>query len=116
MTEVRNRRVEKAGQMVHASLLALGVAVAVALAFIVLAQGYQLQKLGGVAADTKRNSDRLVDCTTPGGKCYEQGRSATSGAVGTINRITIAAVYCSGKLGLSATIGDLTACVTAQTK
>jgi len=36
--------------------------------------------------------------------------------VGTINRITIAAVYCSGKMGLSATIGELTACVTAQTK
>jgi len=47
MTEVRNRRVEKAGQMVHASLVALAAAVAVALAFIVLAQGYQLQKLGG---------------------------------------------------------------------
>lgn len=84
---------------------------------------YLSLKIVGLANDTRSTAvstnnfaARLIDCTTPGGKCYEQGRSATSGAVGTISKVTIAAIYCSGKLGPTATITQLNGCVTVLVK
>lgn len=111
--ETQHARIEAKGQLVRWLTWALAVILALGMGAVVLISQYQLQRLGSVAADTKRNSDRLVDCTTPGGKCYEQGRSATGGAVGTINKVTISAIYCSGKLGPAATVAALNACVTA---
>jgi hypothetical protein len=118
MTEarVRKEKVRKAGRVVKFLSWVLVAAAVILLGLVVVVQGYQLQKLTGVAADTKRNSDRLVDCTTPGGKCFEQSRSATSGAVGSINRVTVAAIYCSGKLGPTATIDAINHCVATQIK
>lgn len=64
-----------------------------------------------VSISNSKSAKILVDCTTPGHQCYEQARSANSGAVGTINRSTIAAIYCSGKLGPTATVSQLQFCV-----
>jgi hypothetical protein len=113
MTEAR---INRAGLMLKAATVALAVAVGVVLAMIVIGQAVQLQKLGKIASDTRVGTERLVDCTTPGGKCYEQGRSTTTGAVGSINKVTVATVYCSGKLGPKATIDQLNACVTTLVK
>lgn len=116
MTEDRHERVARAKRAAKIANYVLGVAVAVMLGYILLNGQAQLQQLGKVAADTKANSDRLVDCTTPGGKCYEQGRSTTSGAVGTINRVAVTVEYCAGHLGPTATIAALNACVVAIVK
>jgi hypothetical protein len=116
MSEERLGKVDRARQAVKTLSIALVVACAVMLGYVTVVASYQLQQLHGVAIDTKRNSDRLVDCTTPGGKCYEQGRSTTTGAVGSINKVTVAAIYCSGKLGPKATIDQLNSCVTTLVK
>lgn len=116
MTEDRHQRVARAKRSAKIANYVLAVALAVMLGYILLNGQAQLQQLGKVAKDTKTNSDRLVDCTTPGGKCFEQGRSSTSGAIGTINKVTISAIYCSGKLGPAATVAALNACVVALIK
>lgn len=93
--------------------IGLGVlAAAVSILFNI----YLSLKTQQIALDTRRGADRLVDCTTPGGKCFEQGRSATSGAIGTINKATIATVYCNNNLGPKATIAQLSSCVKALVK
>lgn len=109
MSEERLARVEHAKLWVKNFAWLLGITV-----FLMLLASIVIQTV--VASETHRNTNRLVDCTTPGGKCYEQGRSTTSGAVGSINKITIAAIYCSGKLGPGATIIQLNTCVQAQVK
>lgn len=114
--DAQHARIQAKGRLVKWLTWALGILLALGMGSVVLISQYELQRLGSVAADTKRNSDRLVDCTTPGGKCYEQGRSTTSGAVGTINRVAITVEYCAGHLGPSATIAALNACVTAIVK
>ena len=116
MTEQRHERVAKAKRAAKIANYALAVAIAVLLAYLTVNSQVELQQLSKVAKDTKTNSERLVDCTTPGGKCYEQGRSTTSGAIGTINRIAITIEYCAGHLGPTATIAALNACVTAIVK
>lgn len=83
--------------------MAAKVAIALALGLILLSNYYQL-------AGVRRSSTILVDCTTPGHKCYEQGRSATSGAVGTINKVTIVAIACS-KIPSYDTIQEIQDCV-----
>jgi hypothetical protein len=116
MSEERRGLVEHSRRIVRNLSAALVVTTVLMLGYVTVIASYQFQKIIGVANDTRRNSDRLVDCTTPGGKCYEQGRSTTSGAVGSINRVTIAAIYCSGKLGPSASINQLNMCVVSLVK
>lgn len=116
MSEERHNRLDHAANTVKALTWAFAITFALMVGYLAVVSSYELQQLRGVAVDTQRNSDRLVDCTTPGGKCYEQGRSTTSGAIGTINKVTIAAVYCSGKLGPTATIAQLSTCVEAMVR
>lgn len=104
--ETQHARIEAKGRLVKWLTWALAAVLALGMGGTVLISQYELQA-------TRKGTDRLVDCTTPGGKCYEQGRSATGGAVGTINKVTISAIYCSGKLGPAATVAALNACVTA---
>src|SRR4030095_704004 len=82
---------------------------AVMLAVIVVMLSLQLQRIADVGA-------RQLDCTTPGGACYEQGMQAQSDAVGNVNKTTIATVYCSGQLGPKATVAQLNLCVQALVK
>jgi hypothetical protein len=51
----------------------------------------------------------LIDCTTPGHKCYDDGQKATSDAVGQINRIIILASFCAQD---NHTLVDIQLCVT----
>lgn len=37
----------------------------------------------------------IADCTTPGGRCYDEGRSRTSGAIGDIVRASVYMSQCS---------------------
>lgn len=70
-----------------------------------------------ITTGTNNYTKRLVDCTTPGGKCYEQGRSATTGAVGTINQVVTVTVYCAKKADrATVTLAQIQDCVNAQLK
>lgn len=104
-------------KIVFISLITVSTLMAVSL---LIYQNFKIVDISkdarGAAESTRVGTARLVDCTTPGGKCYEQGRSATSGAVGSINKGTIAAIWCSTHLGNQATIQQLNTCVVAIVK
>lgn len=53
-----------------------------------------LKKAKDAAASAARTADRVEDCTTPGGDCFEQAQRQTSGAVAGINTITVRATAC----------------------
>lgn len=52
-------------------------------------------RLNNVADVNRRNGELLVDCTTPGGGCYERGRAETGKAIDLLQRATVAAVECA---------------------
>lgn len=54
-----------------------------------------IHKLQDIGKTNRSNTDLIVDCTTPGGVCYERGRKSTGSAIATINDVTIAASYCA---------------------
>ena len=68
-----------------------------------------------VITQVQKSTNTLIDCTTPSHGCYERGRSATSGAVGTINRVTIAAIACS-KIPGNTTLTQIQVCVQKSVK
>jgi hypothetical protein len=40
-------------------------------------------------------SDRILDCTDPKGKCFQESQKRTANAVGDINRVVVLAAACS---------------------
>lgn len=40
-------------------------------------------------------NQRVVDCTTPGGRCYQQGQERTAQAVGDVLRVSVYMAECS---------------------
>lgn len=65
-------------------LLALFVALLVAI-------GWQNNQ---VIQRVDETNDQVASCTTPGGACYEQGRTRTDGAVSAVVRISIYVSQC----------------------
>ncbi len=49
---------------------------------------------GLVGWQVKATSDRVADCTTAGGTCYEEGRERTGAAIATLTRISIYVSQC----------------------
>lgn len=76
--------------------------------------GWQNNQLAQRQDETNR---RMADCTTPGGRCYEEGRARTSGAIAAVVRISVYVSQC-GRLypGESGPEYDkkLDACVAAK--
>ncbi len=60
------------------------IGVLILLVGAVLAIGWQL----------KETNDRVADCTTVGGKCYEEGRKRTGEAIGSLTRISVYVSQC----------------------
>ena len=54
-----------------------------------------LQQAKAAATSAKATADRIEDCTTPGGECFERSQRQTSGAVAGINTITVRAQACT---------------------
>lgn len=48
-----------------------------------------------IAAETRTTNDRIADCTTAGGRCYEDGKQRTGAAIGNIIQAEIALGECS---------------------
>lgn len=53
-----------------------------------------LQQAKNAAVSSKRTADRIEDCTTPGGACFERSQSTTSGAIAGISTVTVRATAC----------------------
>lgn len=47
------------------------------------------------AQDAARSADRVEECTTPGGRCFDDNQQRLSRTVGTINRYALAAAACA---------------------
>lgn len=61
------------------------------------------------------NGELIVDCTTPGGGCYERSRQATGQAVLSLNQVTKAAVICADRPGVITT-SEMESCITIEIK
>lgn len=72
------------------------VAILVTTSFVVVTL-VQVQQLAQVNANL---NSRLVDCTTPGHACYDEGQKRTGQAVVTLNEVTKAAVICADQPGV----------------
>jgi hypothetical protein len=98
-TDVHNAealRAEKIAQIRRENLINLVVIGILALFMLmVLAIAWQSNR---IAHDTKRNADTLIDCTTPGGRCYEEGRARTGEAVAVLQGVQLYIVECSRAL------------------
>lgn len=70
-------------------------------------------KLQTVAYNTNSTSKRLLDCTSPQGKCYQDGNRRTGEAIGNINRVSIYAAYCA-KIPVNVTAKQIENCINAE--
>lgn len=61
------------------------------------------------------NGDLIVDCTTPGGGCYERSRAETGKVVLNLNQVTKAAVICADQPGVI-TASAMESCITTEIK
>lgn len=68
------------------------------IAFLVLGligvTGFGVLRLNGLADVNKTNGQTVIDCTQPGGVCYQRAQDQTAAAVAQLNLVTIAAVEC----------------------
>jgi hypothetical protein len=55
--------------------------------------------------------DRIVDCTDPAGKCFQEGQDRTKVTIDGLNRITLLAAYCSSKTPPYATVAEVRKCI-----
>ena len=53
-----------------------------------------LTNASAAAKAAQRATNRIEDCTTPGGTCFERAQRQTSGAVAGINTVTVRATAC----------------------
>ncbi len=69
------------------------VVLAVLAGFVgmLLAIGYQNNQL---ATQTSKTNAAIEDCSTPGGKCYEEGQARTAAAVAALTKISIYVSQC----------------------
>jgi hypothetical protein len=74
---------------------AIGLSLLAALILIVLAVLVVAAQNNRIAAQTADTNQRMSDCTTPGGKCYNQGAQRTGSAIASILRAQIALGECS---------------------
>ncbi len=84
------RQAERARRKASAFNLAVLIVLAVAL-LAVAGLGWQNNQLAERQNETNR---RMADCTTPGGRCYEESRARTSGAIATVVRISVYVSQC----------------------
>jgi hypothetical protein len=62
---------------------------------------------------TLQNSSILIDCTTPGGKCFEQNQRRTGQVVVNLNEVTKIATICADRPG-SISLEEMEACIKTE--
>lgn len=63
-----------------------------------------------VLREIRTGNQILIDCTTPGHDCYEQGQQRTGEAIVRLNQIIVLASYCAKQPG-NVTVEQIQACV-----
>ena len=61
---------------------------------------YTLTEVQRVSQVNSRLNQRMIECTTPGYRCYDEGQERTGQAVVTLNEVTKAAVICADQPGV----------------
>jgi hypothetical protein len=77
----------KRANRINVGILAV-LAIFVAMVLVI---GWQNNKVLGQVQQT---NNRVADCTTAGGRCYEDGRQRTGAAISTLTRISIYVSQC----------------------
>jgi hypothetical protein len=62
---------------------------------------------------TQRTLDAVLDCTTPGRKCFDRGQKQTADAVADINKVAVLAAACADEPGVQGR-DEIFACVVQQ--
>lgn len=84
-------RASRLSRLERLVLFATGL-VLVALVAVV---GYGVLRLNGLAETNRANGQTVVDCTQPGGACYQRAQDQTAAAVAQLNMVTIIATECA---------------------
>lgn len=69
-----------------------------------------ISHIDSVSTDTSNILNFIVDCTTPGHKCYEDGQKNTAGVIQKLEDIILLASVCS-KVPGNNTVQEIKACV-----
>lgn len=91
----------------------LGILVVIFMVFTTVVAVWTLQATLDQSYQNGQVLDRLVDCTTPGGECYQQSQSQTGAAIDTINRLTVEAGWCAKSLPQGSTEAQYRQCIEA---
>lgn len=75
----------------------------------------QSQRVADLVKAEQRNSQLLIDCTTPHHDCYDNANKNTSKAIASINEVTVIAVACARE-PLNTTTAQVKACVEQELK
>lgn len=80
-----------------------------------IAVGYTVFLIRSSQTSNRHLTTTILDCTTPGGKCYQESKQQTDQAVGSLTqielKIVIAVKYCGNQLPKTATVTEITNCV-----
>lgn len=115
MNEELDARVDSRVKWYSVSRVLLLVFIGLMLAGIAGGLGTIAVQNNQVLLNVQTGTDRLVDCTTPGGKCYEQGSRSQSAAVKTINEMSVYAAYCAHKPD-NDTVQEIKSCIEQELK
>ncbi len=87
--ELARRQAEEARRRTNI-LVSSALAVIAVLIGLVLAVGWQNNQIGkqtqAAAEQAQDTKERMADCTTPGGTCYDESRKRTGGAIADVIR------------------------------
>lgn len=86
------------------------VLTVVTIVILVVGMAYIVFQIRSSQLNNRKVTELIADCTTPGGKCYEEGQSSTNKAVTSISQVVIATKICSLD-PKNNTIDALTVCV-----
>jgi hypothetical protein len=76
--------------------IVVGVIAMTVMQTVILVQVRGTQIQGTPTGDKLlRSAERIEDCTSPGGECYQRGVKNQADAVGSINRVIVLAAACS---------------------
>jgi hypothetical protein len=92
----------------------LTIVVTTAFVIVTLAEVQRLSETNNRLNErTVQIANRLEDCTTPHGACYEDSQRRTGQAVVTLNEVTQAAVICADQPGVI-TRPEMESCIKMQ--
>jgi hypothetical protein len=108
-------------QRIRLGLVLVAVAVLLLGGLLSLTVRFEQDRKGRSAAniaelrEIQAVNERIADCTTAGGACYERGASRTGDAIAQLARLQIAINLCGRESG-NDTMAEMERCVAAKSK